>query len=77
MRLRMRASSSTLLLCRRCQNKELLRMMAYCSHSHVLSSSNNNTQCKRKLVRLRMKELTPTYDVVAAAVSSLSPPRVG
>jgi hypothetical protein len=52
-------------------------MMASCSHSHVLSSPNNNTQCKRKLVRLRMKELTPTYDVVAASVLSLSPSRIG
>jgi hypothetical protein len=55
----------------------LLRTMAYCSHSRVLLSSNNNTQCKMKLVRLRMKGLTPTYDVVAGAVLPLSPSRVG
>ena len=55
----------------------LLHTMAYCSHSHVLLSSNNNTQCEMKLVRLRMKGLTPTYDVVAGAVSPLSPSRVG
>jgi hypothetical protein len=30
-----------------------------------------------KLVRLRMKGLTPTYDVVAGAVLPLSPLRVG
>ncbi len=50
--------------------------MAYCSHSHVLSSSNDNTQCKMKLVHLRMRGSTPTYDVVAAAVLLLLPLRV-
>jgi hypothetical protein len=60
-------------------NEELmrLRMMAYCSHSRVLLSSNNNTQCKMKLVRLRMRDLTPTYDVVASVVLLPSPSRVG
>jgi hypothetical protein len=31
---------------------------------------DNNTQCERKLVLLHMRGLTPTYDVVAAVVSS-------
>jgi hypothetical protein len=59
------------------QGSPLLRTMAYCLHSRVLLSSNNNTQCERKLVRLRMKGLTLTYDVVAGAVSPLLPSRVG
>jgi hypothetical protein len=67
------------ILCRRCQNEKLvhLRMMAYCSHSRVLSLLNTNTQCKMTLVRLRMRGLTPTYDVVAAAVLPPLPSCVG
>ncbi len=66
------------ILCCHCQNKELVRLrtMAYCLHSRVLLLSNNNTQCKVKLLHLRMRGLTPTYDVVAAAVSLLLPSHV-
>jgi hypothetical protein len=58
-------------------NKELvhLRTMAYCLHSHVLLLSNDNTQCKMKLMRLRMRGLTTTYDVVVAVVLLLLPLR--
>ena len=38
---------------------------------------DNNTQCERKLVLLHMRGLTPTYDVVAAVVSSPLLSRVG
>jgi hypothetical protein len=60
-------------------NEELVRLrtIAYCSHSCVLLLSNKNTQCNMKLVRLRMRGLTPTYDVVIAVVLSLSPLRIG
>ncbi len=51
--------------------------MAYCSHCPVSSSSNNNTQCEMKLVHLRMRRLTLTYDGVAAAVLSPSSSRFG
>ncbi len=65
--------------CRRYQNEELMHLptMAYCPHSCVLLSSNDNTQGKMKLVCLRMRDLTPTYDVVAAVVLLPSPLRVG
>jgi hypothetical protein len=66
--------------CRRCRNEELVhsRKMAYCMHSRaVLSLSNENTQYEMKLVRLRMRDLTPTYDVVVAVMLSSLPSRVG
>jgi hypothetical protein len=67
------------ILYRRCQNEKLMRLrtMAYCSHSRVLSLLNTNTQCEMTLVRLRMRGLTPTYDVVAATVSPPLPSCVG
>jgi hypothetical protein len=58
-------------------NEELvrLRMMAYCLHSHVLLSSNNNIQCGMKLVRMRTRGLLTTYDGVTAVLLLMSPLR--
>ena len=61
------------ILCRRC----------VLAHNGILLAQlcavdvDNNTQCERKLVRLHMRGLTSTYDVVAAAILSPSPSRVG
>jgi hypothetical protein len=56
-------------------NEELVRLrtMAYCLHSCVLLLLNNNIQCDIKLVHMRTRGLLTTYDVVTAALLSLSP----
>ena len=56
------------ILCHRCQ--ELLAQLC-------VVDVDNNTQCKKKLVHIHMRGLTLTYDIVAAAVLSPSPLRVG